>query len=63
MKKKELKKLAQRIAALEEIASSNQDSAKDAQKKIMELTKKIHSPEEFFYLDELIQEILEEKKS
>ena len=30
MKKKELKKLAQRIAALENIASSNQDSAKDA---------------------------------
>lgn len=30
MKKKELKKLAQRIAALEEIASSNQDSAKDS---------------------------------
>lgn len=63
MKKKELKKLAQRIAALEEIASSNQDSAKDAQKKIMELTKKIHDPEEFFYLDELIQEFLQEKKS
>ena len=64
MKKKELKKLAQRIAALEKIASSNnQDEAKKAQQQIMDLTKKIKDVEDFFYLDELIQEFLEEEKS
>lgn len=64
MKKKELKKLAQRIAALEKVASSNnQDEAKKAQQQIMDLTKKIKDVEDFFYLDELIQEFLEEEKS
>lgn len=64
MKKKELKKLAQRIAALEKTASSNnQDEAKKAQQQIMDLTKKIKDVEDFFYLDELIQEFLEEEKS
>ena len=64
MKKKELKKLAQRIAALEKVASSNnQNEAKKAQQQIMDLTKKIKDVEDFFYLDELIQEFLEEEKS
>ena len=49
MKKKELKKLAQRIAALEKVASSNnQDEAKKAQQQIMDLTKKIKDVEDFF---------------
>ena len=64
MKKRELKKLAQKMAQLELIASGEKEgNSQKAQQEIIELTGKIDDPEDLFYLDELIQEILEEKKS
>lgn len=64
MKKKELKKLAQKIAELELIASSKEhDKAQEAQHQIIKLTGKIKDPEDLFYMDELIQDILKDKKS
>ena len=65
MKKRELKKLAQKMAQLELIASGEEEegNSQKAQQKIIELTGKIDDPEDLFYLDELIQDILRDKKS
>lgn len=61
MTKRELKKLAQKIAKLEKIIQENKDeeSVSQAQKKINSLSKQIKSPEDMWYLDELILEELE----
>lgn len=64
MKKRELKKLAQKMAQLELIASGEEEgNAQKAQQQIIELTGKIKDPEDLFYLDELIQDVLRDKKS
>ena len=64
MKKSEMKKLAQKFAQLELVASGEEEgNATLAQQKIMELTGKIKNPDDLFYIDELIQEILKEKRS
>ena len=61
MTKRELKKLAQKIAKLEKIIQENKDeeSVSQAQKKINSLSKQIKSPEDMWHLDELILEELE----
>lgn len=61
MTKRELKKLAQKIAKLEKIIQENKDeeSVSQAQKKINSLSKQIKNPEDMWYLDELILEELE----
>ena len=61
MTKRELKKLAQKIAKLEKIIQENKDeeSVSQAQKKINSLSKQIKNPEDIWYLDELILEELE----
>ena len=61
MTKRELKKLAQKIAKLERIIQANEDQeqVKKAQRKINSLCSQVHSDEEMWYLDELIQEELE----
>ena len=61
MTKRELKKLAQKIAKLEKIIQENKDeeSVSQAQKKINSLSKQIKSPEDIWYLDEFILEELE----
>ena len=59
-----MKKLAQKFAQLELVASGAEEgNAKLAQQKIMELTRKIKDPDDLFYIDELIQEILKEERS
>ena len=64
MKKSEMKKLAQKFAQLELIAIGEEEgNAMLAQQKIMELTRKIKDPDDLFYIDELIQEILKEERS
>ena len=65
MKKKELKRLAERLAALEIIIQENTDSAtvKQAKNEIMELSGKIIDPEEMFEIDEIIQSILAKQQS
>lgn len=64
MKKSEMKKLAQKFAQLELVASGEETGdAILAQQKIIELTGKIKNPDDLLYIDELIQEILEEKRS
>ena len=64
MKKSEMKKLAQKFSQLELIAIGEEEgNAMLAQQKIMELTRKIKDPDDLFYIDELIQEILKEKRS
>lgn len=64
MKKSEMKKLAQKFAQLELIASGEEEgNAQLAQQKIMELTGKIKDLDDLFYIDELIQDILKKKKS
>lgn len=58
MTKRELKKLAQKIAKLELIIQENKDKEQviKAQRKINSLCEKLKTPDEMFYLDELIQE-------
>lgn len=60
MKKRELKKLAQKIAKLEKTIQENKDEelVLQAQKKINSLSKQIKSMEDMWYLDELILEEL-----
>ena len=59
-----MKKLAQKFAQLELVASGEEEgNAMLAQQKILELTGKIENPDDLFYIDELIQEILKEKRS
>ena len=63
MKKKELKSLAQRIAKAEIIVQTSEDSKEinKARAAILELTSKVENMEDILALDELIQEILEQK--
>ena len=65
MKRKELKTLAKRIAALELVIQENEDSraVKNAKNEIMDLSGKVDDPEDMFYLDELIQQILDKEKN
>ena len=61
MTKRELKKLAQKIAKLEKVIQANEDQeqVKKAQRKITSLCSQVRDPEEIWYLDELVQEELE----
>ena len=64
MKKKELKRMAQKIADCEFIISSGEPGSpevEEAKETIITLSGKI-SPEDMFLIDELVQEILENKK-
>ena len=63
MKKKELKALAQQIAEAELIIQQSDDKKEvsKAQRKIVELAKKVTNFEDIMDLDELVQEILSEK--
>jgi hypothetical protein len=63
MKRKELKKLAQKIADCEKIiqSSDNEVTILQAQSDIVVLTSTITSFEDMIALDELIMEILEKK--
>ena len=65
MKKKELKTLAKRMAALELVIQENEDSraVNNAKNEIMDLSGKVDDPEDMFYLDELIQQILDNEKN
>ena len=65
MRTKELKKLAARIAKLESIIERNedQDKVKKAQDEIMDISGRIDDVEDLFRIDELVQEMLEEKNS
>lgn len=60
MTNRQLRKLAQRIAELEKIIqiNKNQEVVKKAQRKIISLCTNLET-DELWYLDELIQEILE----
>ena len=64
MKKKDLKKIAQQIIALEEIIekNDNKEEVKKAKNKIFELSSKI-SVEDMLTIDELIQKMLNEKNN
>ena len=65
MKRKELKTLAKRIATLELVIQKNEDSraVKNAKNEIMDLSGKVDDPEDIFYLDELVQQILDKEKN
>ena len=61
MKKKELKKLAEKIAKCELIIINSQDSAevKRAQQEAMRLCGCVNSIDDITIIDEMVQEILE----
>ena len=63
MKRKELKNLAQKIAAAEIIIQTSDDNyaKQKAQADILELSGHAKTVEEMLALDEMIQKILEEK--
>lgn len=63
MKRKELKEIAKKIAKAERtIADSSDPSAiRKAQDKIMELSGKLLSMEDMIAVDELVQDLLNEK--
>ena len=63
MKKKELKNLAKKIADAEYIIQNSDDSkaVAKAQDAILELSGKVSSVEDMLALDDLVQEILNEK--
>ena len=63
MKKKELKNLAKKIADAEYIIQNSDDTkaVAKAQDAILELSGKVSSVEDMLALDELVQEILNEK--
>ncbi len=63
MKKKELKNLAKRIADAEYIIQNSDDSKAiaKAQNTILELSSKVVSLEDMMIVDELVQEILNQK--
>lgn len=65
MKKKELKKLAERIAELELIIQNSDDpqAINQAQNKILSIGKKVASLEDMMALDIMVQEILEKNNS
>ena len=64
MKKKELKQIATQIAKLELIISQDDDQSRinQAKESIMHLVGRVSDPEDLFAIDELVQEILEQKK-
>lgn len=61
MKRKELKNLAQKIAKQEKIVqtSADQKEIKKAQDEILRLSSSVTNYEDIFYIDELVQEFLE----
>ena len=61
MKQKEIKNLAQKIAKYERIVQESDDKhlVRQAQEKIMELTKNVTSMEDMMAIDELVMEMLE----
>ena len=63
MTSRELKRLAKRIAELEKIIqkNENQEKVKKAQRKINSLCSQIKDENDMWYLDEQIQQILEEE--
>lgn len=63
MKKKDLKKVAEKIARAEQTIAQNidQEQVEDAKKEILRLARSVGTLEEMMLLDDLIQEIL--KKS
>lgn len=65
MKKKELKSLAKRIADAEFIIQTSNDKQEinNAKKTIMELSSHAIGLEDMIVLDEMIQDILSQKKS
>lgn len=62
MKKKELKNFATKIAKLERIIQTNEDSKKvaQAQEEIMKLSQSVHSLDDMVLIDEMVMEILSE---
>ena len=60
MKKKELKRIAEKIAKAEYIiqASTDKKAVKKAEQDIMELSGSVHDLEDMAAVDELVQEIL-----
>ena len=65
MKKKELKSLAKRIADAEFVIQTSNDKQEinNAKKTIMELSSHAIGLEDMIVLDEMIQDILSQKKS
>ena len=61
MKQKEIKNLAQKIAKYERIVQESDDKhlVRQAQEKIMELTKNVTSLDDMMAIDELVMEMLE----
>ena len=61
MKQKEIKNLAQKIAKYERIVQESDDKhlVRQAQEKIMELTKSVTSLDDMMAIDELVMEMLE----
>ena len=61
MKQKEIKNLAQKIAKYERIIQESDDNhlVRQAQEKIMELTKNVTSLDDMMAIDELVMEMLE----
>ena len=60
MKQKEIKNLAQKIAKYERIVQESDDKhlVRQAQEKIMELTKNVTSLDDMMAIDELVMELL-----
>lgn len=63
MKRKELKEIAKKIAKAERIIadSSDHNTIRKAQDEIMELSGKLLSMEDMIAVDELVQDLLNEK--
>lgn len=60
MKKKELKSLATRIAAAEQIIAKNEDAeaVRKAKNTVMELTERLDGMDDLLAVDEMVQEII-----
>lgn len=60
MKKKELKNLAKKIAACEQVIQKNEDEyeVEQAQQEIMRLSSTVHSFEDLDLIDEMVQDLL-----
>lgn len=60
MKKKELKRIAEKLAKAEYIIQTSDDSKaiKRAQQEIIELSGNVHDLEDMVVVDELVQELL-----
>ena len=63
MKKKELKKIAERLAQLEIIISESTDNIErlNAKNEVLDISSRIVDIEDLMAIDELVQEILEQK--